>query len=159
VLDDLVGEAKEIRQKGNGWLTYSPLLHKIREGGTFTKLFDFLDERQFTPVEVALLAQLLLRDEGEEPFPSAPFDFLDVLEARLPLVPPVYDPLNRTMSPPVHLRAARWAVVTPLQQVGKHVRSLWSSAICPFTSALGICSTDPRARRELHYDDETGNDE
>merc|ERR1719183_704906 len=31
VLDDIEGEAKEIRQKGNTWITYSPLLHRIRE--------------------------------------------------------------------------------------------------------------------------------
>ena len=33
VLDDIESEAKEIMAAGNGWLVYTPLLHKIREAG------------------------------------------------------------------------------------------------------------------------------
>merc|ERR1711988_594224 len=40
VIDDLESEAQEICDKGNDWLTYSPMIHMIREGGTFVKLFD-----------------------------------------------------------------------------------------------------------------------
>jgi len=67
VLDDLAGEAKEVHQVGNRWLTYNPLLHTVREGGTHVKLLDLLDERAFTGAEVAALAELLLVDPlGEE---------------------------------------------------------------------------------------------
>jgi len=62
VLDDLAGEAKEVYQVGNRWLTYNPLLHTVREGGTHVKLLDLLDERAFTGAEVAALAELLLVD-------------------------------------------------------------------------------------------------
>jgi hypothetical protein len=54
VVDDLHAEAKEIRAAGNHWLTYSPCLHMVREGGTRLKLLDLLDERRFTPAEVRL---------------------------------------------------------------------------------------------------------
>merc|ERR1719271_1075295 len=65
VIDDLMNEAKEIRSQGNSWLAYSPLLHKIREGGNFVKLLDLLDERRLTPTEVSVFVQLLLRREQD----------------------------------------------------------------------------------------------
>merc|ERR1711904_136279 len=80
VIDDIKSEAKEIRSQLNGWLTYSPLLHKIREGGTFVKLLDLLDERRLTPTEVSVLAQLLLRREQEEPMPRSAQDFCDAVD-------------------------------------------------------------------------------
>lgn len=49
-------------QVGNRWLTYNPLLHTVREGGTHVKLLDLLDERAFTGAEVAALSELLLVD-------------------------------------------------------------------------------------------------
>ena len=62
VLDDIASEAKEIRAAGNGWLTYTPLLHRVREAGTFLKLLDVLDERKLTPAETALATlRLFLR--------------------------------------------------------------------------------------------------
>merc|ERR1712025_1396566 len=69
----------EIYSQGNGWLTYSPLLHRIREGGTFVKLFDLLDERQLTPTEVSLFTQLLLRREGDAPMPRTAVEFCKAL--------------------------------------------------------------------------------
>merc|ERR1711904_596233 len=80
VIDDIKSEAKEIISQGNGWLTYSPLLHRIREGGTFVKLFDLLDERQLTPTEVSLFTQLLLRREGDAPMPRSAEDFCAALD-------------------------------------------------------------------------------
>merc|ERR1712224_266562 len=120
VLDDIENEAKEIRQQGNGWLTYSPLLHRIREGGTFVKLFDLLDERQLTPTEVSLFTQLLLRREGDAPMPRTAEEFCKALRAAVYEAPLVYNPITQRMVPPVDVlqvskvvvpRRPRWSVV------------------------------------------------
>merc|ERR1712224_708609 len=120
VLDDIESEAKEIRQRGNSWLTYSPLLHRIREGGTFVKLFDLLDERQLTPTEVSLFTQMLLRREGDAPMPRTAEEFCNALQAAVHEAPLVYHPITRRMVPPVDVlqvskvvvpRRPRWSVV------------------------------------------------
>ena len=104
VLDDLESEAKEIRDAGNGWLVYSPLLHTIREGGTFSKLFDLLDERAFTPSEVSIFVQLLLRRQGDLPFPRAPAAFCAEVQSRAASIQLVYDPLTGREKPIVDVR-------------------------------------------------------
>lgn len=51
VLDDFVGEAKEIHSK-NKWLTYGMPIHRFREGGFRCRLADLLDERKLTKDEL-----------------------------------------------------------------------------------------------------------
>lgn len=142
VLDDIENEAKEIRAKGNGWVAYSPLLHRIREGGTFMKLFDFLDERRLTPVEVSLVAQLLLRGEGEPPMPHAAEEFLDALEGEVGSAPAVYDPLRRRMGPPVHTSLVRWTILPVTTSVAVAVGSLLTAVTSFLCSSCE--SSDPR---------------
>merc|ERR1712118_519717 len=101
VIDDIKAEAKEIQSQGNAWVTYSPLLHKIREGGTFVKLLDLLDERRLTPTEISVLAQLLLREEHDEPMPRSAQDFCDAIDDAIARAPLVYDPVKRSMCPPI----------------------------------------------------------
>ena len=48
VLDDELGEAKEIQEK-NRWLTYAPCLHHAREFGLRHRLFDLIDEQKLLP--------------------------------------------------------------------------------------------------------------
>jgi len=48
VLDDVVSEAREISEKGNGWLRYCEPLHRLREWGLTAKEFDLLDEQLLT---------------------------------------------------------------------------------------------------------------
>lgn len=136
VLDDIESEAKEIRKSGNGWLTYSPLLHKIREGGTFVKLFDLLDERCLTPTEVSLFAQLLLRGPEEAPMPRSAEDFYNALVKAVDEAPAVYDPLRRCMAPPIQVSKAWWVVMPPRMQMSQMIRTLIGplSLLAPCTS-------------------------
>lgn len=112
VIDDICGEAKETWRAGNRWLTYSPLVHQLREGGTFLKVFDLLDERRLDPMEVCLLCQLLLRqDKDDEPLSSDPYQFCDEVRARLSCAQLVYDAWRKKMSPPIWIHEVEWAVL------------------------------------------------
>lgn len=102
VIDDMVGEARELRKVGNRWITYSPLVHRMREGGTLMKLFDLLDERRLTPLEVCMLCQLLAREAVDDtPLPGDAVELMRALRERLPHLSLVYDPLRSCMMPPV----------------------------------------------------------
>jgi len=125
VLDDFESEAKEIRDHGNGWLAYSPLLHRIREGGTFVKLFDLLDERCFTPTEVSVFTQLLLRQEDEDPMPRSADDFCEALQNAVAEAQLVYDPLLRRMVPPIHVAQACSIVVPVNVRIAAALRSFF----------------------------------
>lgn len=122
VIDDIEGEAKEIVANGNGWLTYTPMLHRIREGGTFLKLLDILDERPLTPVEIVLLSQLLLRpaDEDSNSFRAKALasglshdseKLLMVLEEYNKEAALVYHPVQNRMAKPINIAKVRWAVL------------------------------------------------
>mmetsp|Transcript_50789 Transcript_50789/g.157310 ORF Transcript_50789/g.157310 Transcript_50789/m.157310 type:complete len:487 (-) Transcript_50789:6-1466(-) len=112
VLDDLEGEAKEIASKGNGWLTYSPMLHTLREQGTFVKLLDLIDERQLTATEATVLARLMLQgNTGNSIVPRNPEDFCSYVQERLQGLEPVYNPLTRRFGPILDVRALGWRLV------------------------------------------------
>lgn len=110
ILDDLAGEGEELHKCGNGWLTYSPLIHRIREGGTRNKLFDLLDERALKPLEIAMLLDILLRREGDSRLPRTEDALLEAVEKRLLHAEPVYDGRLRKMAPPVDLKLLRRAL-------------------------------------------------
>ncbi|CAE8718466.1 unnamed protein product [Polarella glacialis] len=111
VIDDLESEAREVAAKGNSWLTYSPLIHTLREGGTLVKLLDLLDERTLTPLEVRLLVGHLLQKEDEPSLPlSDPDAFFRQAGIRLKQAPLVYDPLRQAMMPCVDMKKLRPAM-------------------------------------------------
>ncbi len=58
ILDDLIGEAKEIYKK-NHWLTYGEPLHLLRQFGVTVKLFDVLDEQKLAPEQIIDLASIM----------------------------------------------------------------------------------------------------
>ena len=101
VFDDLASEAKELQQRGKGWFTCTEMLYRVCEGGTFTKLFDLLDERQLTPTEVSVFAQWLLHGEADPPLSSDPIAFADAMGKLLCQAGPVFDAYRRRMLPPV----------------------------------------------------------
>lgn len=73
VLDDFTGEAEEVYEH-NKWLNYALPLHRIREMGFSHKLFDLLDERQFTKEE---LRQFFLMMFGADKFDGVPDPQID----------------------------------------------------------------------------------
>lgn len=111
VIDDLESEAKELYKCCNRWLVYSPLVHRIREGGTFMKLFDLLDERALTPMEICLFCNVLLRQNPDDPpLPTEPKEFVKAVAEKVHSLPKVYNPLRGCMSPPVLPDEVEYAV-------------------------------------------------
>eukprot|EP00929_Paragymnodinium_shiwhaense_P039797 TRINITY_DN20859_c0_g1_i10.p1 TRINITY_DN20859_c0_g1~~TRINITY_DN20859_c0_g1_i10.p1 ORF type:complete len:481 (-),score=78.55 TRINITY_DN20859_c0_g1_i10:518-1960(-) len=111
VVDDISSEAREAARAGNRFFTYTPLIHKLREGGTFCRLFDLMDERRLEPMEVMLFCQYLCRrNVQDEPLPSTIEEFLIDLKKRIPELPLVYNVLKGAMSAPVLIDEVEWAV-------------------------------------------------
>lgn len=110
ILDDLQGEAKEVYDSQNGWFAYTPMIHRIREGGTMEKLFDLLDERPFTTVEISAFLELLLRGPDDAPFPRTPKELLEVVELAAARAPRVYDGRSGEMVPPVNMKVLKKAL-------------------------------------------------
>lgn len=110
ILDDLQGEAQEVYNGGNQWLAYSPMLQRIREGGTMIKLFDLLDERPLGLVEITTFLEYLLKGPEDQPFPRDPTELMTVTEAALQRAPLVFDGRTQTMAKPVDLRSLRKAL-------------------------------------------------
>eukprot|EP00927_Polykrikos_kofoidii_P000765 TRINITY_DN10292_c0_g1_i2.p1 TRINITY_DN10292_c0_g1~~TRINITY_DN10292_c0_g1_i2.p1 ORF type:complete len:455 (-),score=77.45 TRINITY_DN10292_c0_g1_i2:34-1398(-) len=111
IIDDLHGEASELFLQGNGWLTYSPLLHRLREAGATNKLFDVLDERRLTIGEISELSQMLFRKRDEPPFPRHNAELLfEIIAKHVAVAAPVFDGRRSCMVPPVDLRMLRKAL-------------------------------------------------
>merc|ERR1711998_728707 len=110
VLDDLASEAEELRKVGNGWLTYSPLLHRVREGGCFYKLLDLLDERPLLQPEVYLLVQLMLQQHDQDQLPREPELLCKEVDRRVKSMDKVYNPLTKRLEPPINMRELRKAL-------------------------------------------------
>lgn len=166
VLDDIENEAQELRDNGNGWLTYSPMIHRIREGGTFLKLFDILDERPLTAVEIVLLSKLLLSPENED---SVSFHakfaaqgasqdsekLLDMLDEYNKDAALVYNPLSRVpgkMTKPIDMWLVRLKVLPPLAHVKQAFFGMCSAikALCPANSlADNATVTDPKVKESV----------
>ncbi len=95
VLDDLRGEAKEVRTH-NPALNYCMQLHQFRENGVHMKVFDFLDEKKLMPNElVSLITTILGGKESDYCHPDVDIgQFLaDVTQANN-RSSKVYDPLT-----------------------------------------------------------------
>ena len=58
VLDDPIGESKEI-MKHNNWLTYGTPMHRLREFGIVAREFDLLDETALSAEQMHKFCALL----------------------------------------------------------------------------------------------------
>lgn len=109
VLDDLKGEAQECK-KLNPWLTYCLPIHRIREFGAPSKLFDLLDERTFRPRELSVFVDYFHRAGGRSlsrQLDNGPEAFGSALNRVLLDVPLVVDPLRRyTKRPLIDIKLA-----------------------------------------------------
>ena len=66
VIDDYFAEAVEVSRVGNGWLTYSPLIHRVRESGSYYKMFDLLDEGPLAPTDIDKLTRMVLHSTPDD---------------------------------------------------------------------------------------------
>ena len=100
VLDDFVGEALEVNGV-NPWLTYALPLHRLREFGFHHRVFDMLDERSLTKMEIRDFCILLF---GKSKFDGVADPFIDwdafsyEMERLLKQEPKQYDPVTKRIS-------------------------------------------------------------
>jgi len=77
----------------------------IREGGTFMKLLDLLDERKLNALEARLLAGHFLQLEDQPSLPVSDMNqFNKKAEEHVRKMAPVYDPLQHRMRPCIDTR-------------------------------------------------------
>ena len=60
VLDDIAGEAKEIRRVGNDFFAYGPVLQMFREAGNTQRIYDVLDEKAVSIKQATYLVACLI---------------------------------------------------------------------------------------------------
>ena len=100
VLDDYLAEAAQVYHN-NPWLNYALVLHRMREMGQESALFDLLDERPFTRAEIKEFCTLLF---GVPEWPADWNEFLQVLHARQVLEKPQINPQTQSLAPWVDVR-------------------------------------------------------
>jgi hypothetical protein len=95
ILDDFLGEAKEINQLNN-WFVYGEPLHRLREWGVTVKEFDMLDEAKLSSDQVrAFCAYLFLGGNPQEvPHPAENYvKFEEFVHNLCSREKPIWDPL------------------------------------------------------------------
>ena len=105
VLDDYLGEAKEVNQY-NPWLTYGLPLHRCREMGFHHRLLDLLDERKLTLDEVSDFIQLLFGESVTRCDPHADWEgFVNALkQITLRENESTYNPMRKRIEPWISVR-------------------------------------------------------
>jgi len=106
VLDDFVGEAKEVYEH-NKWLNYALPLHRMREMGYHDRVFDMLDERRLTKGELRDFCGLLfgLTDFDGVADPSYDWHtFLGDIKRLLDKEELQYNPIKKQMTPWINLK-------------------------------------------------------
>lgn len=104
VLDDFIAEAKEI-QATNPWLNYGLPLHRMREMGFYSKLFDLLDERALAKDELTEFFRLLFGPIDGVPDPLADWSaFCDAVERQNRIAGKTWNPISRRMEYWVDIR-------------------------------------------------------
>lgn len=140
VLDDLMAEAKEVYDCGNGWMAYTPALHMLRESGTLVGLLDLLDERRLRPGEAATLASLLLDGDSSgggtlssppalPDWQYAPAEFKAALRTRCMAAGMGWDARLRKLVPIVNSSDLLWSMQRAGWLGGGHFMTIVSNPI------------------------------
>jgi len=105
VLDDFIGEYKEVR-KYNPWLNYALPLHRCRELGYHDRIFDLIDERALTKGELRDFCVLLFGTEYRLiPDPVVDWKgFLGYVQKHLGDEQTQWNPLNAKKEPWINIR-------------------------------------------------------
>lgn len=131
ILDDLSGEAKEVHACGNGWFAYTPIIHRIREGGSLDKIFDLLDERALKVPEIAKFLELLFRGPDDEVFPRDPKELFKVAQEAAASAPRVFNGRLGRMSEVIDLKLLRKALgLSQLQRMKALPASMLRALVC-----------------------------
>eukprot|EP00538_Stauroneis_constricta_P008938 CAMPEP_0119545810 /NCGR_PEP_ID=MMETSP1352-20130426/457_1 /TAXON_ID=265584 /ORGANISM="Stauroneis constricta, Strain CCMP1120" /LENGTH=389 /DNA_ID=CAMNT_0007590413 /DNA_START=120 /DNA_END=1289 /DNA_ORIENTATION=- len=111
VLDDFCSEAEEIHEH-NKWLNYTLPLHRMREMGLHHRLFDLLDEREFTLDELRDFMFLLFgagKMDGVED-PQVDFKaFYHSIERLSKNEPQQWNPTTKRMGPLIDVKELKKA--------------------------------------------------
>lgn len=112
VLDDFIAEAAEVYQH-NPWLNYALPVHRMREFGFHSKLFDLLDERSLTKDEVKDFCRMLFGVKAMEKVPDPELDFKDFI-AQLSLlnVGEQWNTVTKKIEPWINMRNLKRAFGT-----------------------------------------------
>jgi len=106
VLDDFSGEAEEVFEH-NSWLNYTLPLHRMREMGFHSRVFDMIDERQLTKGELRELCVLLFGIENFDgvPDPAVNWEgFLDDIKTMLAKEQSAWNPVKKKIMPLLDLK-------------------------------------------------------
>lgn len=107
VLDDYVAEATEVYQH-NPWLNYALPLHRMREYGFHSKLFDLLDERRLTLDEVMDFCRVLFGSEAQR-LPDPELDVKDFM-SQLAIIngkAEQWNPITKKVEPWLNMRTLK----------------------------------------------------
>jgi len=106
VLDDLMGEAKEVTD-ANPWINYGDPMQKLREFGASIKEMDLLDESTLSSEQMRVMCSILVATGEAKALPHPDedwFTFLAALKDRNAATDKIYDPLSKSMQPWINLK-------------------------------------------------------
>jgi hypothetical protein len=109
VLDDFTSEAAEVYTH-NKWLNYGLALHRMREMGFHSKLFDLMDERSLSVDELREFFRILFGNGKMDAVPDPQADwngFYQAIERLVDGEQKTWNPVHKRMEPWVDMRTLK----------------------------------------------------